>query len=117
MKKIIAIAFLSIFATSAFAKTVACSGTEPFWGVKVKNSKIYFSNPAIDGTEVLSVLSTTQAAGFSDDFAFVVKSRYARLTVIAGACSDGMSDNTYSHNALFETDSGITFAGCCNIEE
>ncbi len=116
MKKTLIFALLGMLTSTSFAaQTIQCSGTEPFWGLKVTESQMRFSNPVIDGEQVLTIVSRAQAAGYTEDVAFVIKSRYARLTAIAGTCSDGMSDFEYSHHALFETDEGITFGGCCNI--
>lgn len=115
MKKAFFLFLTMLLSFSSFAAAdFKCAGTEPFWSVKVAKGFLKFSNPATDKTEAYKVLSTTVASGYSEDSAFIVKSLYSRLTVLSGLCGDGMSDILYNYTALFETESGIVYAGCCN---
>ena len=47
-------------------------------------------------------------------FATVTKTKYATLTTVMGECSDGMSDEVYSHHAVFDI-GGAVLAGCCDM--
>lgn len=114
MKKLILIALASLSMASAMASTLQCSGTEPFWGVRVEKGMLMYSDP-VSRTRPVKVLSRTEAAGFSEGFAFVIKTKSSSLTVISGECSDGMSDNIYSHHAVYDR-GGVILAGCCDIK-
>jgi uncharacterized membrane protein len=114
MKKILMTALISVFSVSSFGATLNCGGTEPFWGLKITDKSMTFSSPESLKPVVLSVVSRQEAHGFSAGFAFVVKSKFSRATVIGGTCSDGMSDRTYSHSIVFENGNGV-LAGCCDV--
>ena len=62
----------------------------------------------------LAILSTREAAGMPAGYATVTKTRYASLTTVKGECSDGMSDEVYSHHAVFDVN-GVVLYGCCNM--
>lgn len=68
-------------------------GTEPFWNVNVEDSTLTYSTPedqqgvAMQGTR-RALTDGVEITGSHDGKAFA-------LTVTAGTCSDGMSDNQY----------------------
>jgi uncharacterized membrane protein len=113
MKNLLVALSFSIFSTTTFATTVSCAGTEPFWSVRTDGKVLMYSDP-VSRTRPLPITSVTQAAGFANGFAFIVKTNSTRLTVIAGECSDGMSDETYSHHTIYEMGDRV-LAGCCNV--
>jgi uncharacterized membrane protein len=116
MKHFLFASLVSVFSmSSSFAATLNCGGTEPFWGLKVTDKIMTFSSPELEKPIALKVISRKEAAGFTAGFAFVVKSKFANLSVITGECSDGMSDEVHSHHAIFEN-GGTVFAGCCDLE-
>ncbi|MBY0516575.1 MAG: hypothetical protein K2P81_06700 [Bacteriovoracaceae bacterium] len=116
MKHLLFASLISVFSLSnAFAATLNCGGTEPFWGLKVTDKMMTFSSPELEKPVSLKVISKTEAAGFTAGFAFVVKSKFSSLSVIAGECNDGMSDEVYSHHAIYEN-GGAVLAGCCNLK-
>lgn len=111
---IAALALLS--AATAFATEMKCGGTEPFWAVTVKNGKMTFSSPESPQDAVSAVVSTREAAGMIAGTATVVKTKNSTLTVVRGAdCSDGMSEETYTHHAIYDAD-GTVFSGCCKVQ-
>jgi uncharacterized membrane protein len=115
MKQIILIISLIILSSPVFAANLECGGTEPFWGATVKGGLVTYLDPNLDKAIKLKVTSINQAAGYSLNNIMVIKTKFTRLTVVEGKCSDGMSDETYSHNAVFEKD-GIVLGGCCNLK-
>lgn len=74
-------------------------GTEPFWNVNVEDGTLTYSTPedqqgvAMQGTR-RALADGVEIAGSHDGKAFT-------LTVTAGTCSDGMSDNTYTMVSSF----------------
>jgi len=99
MKNLLVALTFSLISTASFATTVNCVGTEPFWSVRTDGKVLMYSDP-VSRTRPMPITSVTQAAGFADGFAFIVKTKTTRLTVIAGQCSDGMSDETYTHHTV-----------------
>ena len=115
MKKLLVCLAVSMISLSTFAASINCGGTEPFWNASVKKDVLTFSSPELVKSITLKVLSTQQAAGYSNNNIMVIKTKYTRLSVIAGECSDGMSENSFSHHAIFEKN-GVVFGGCCNLK-
>lgn len=111
MKNLIVALSLSLMSTASFASTVSCFGTEPFWSVSTTKKELMYSDP-VSRTRPLPITSVTQAAGFTEGFAFIVKTESTRLTVIRGECNDGMSDNVYDYHAVYEMGDTM-LAGCC----
>lgn len=106
------IAFTSL---SSFASTLKCVGTEPFWGAEITDKVVRYSDPVNENMS-LKILSKKNAIGFAEGAAFVVKTKYASAAVTMGECSDGMSDEVYSHTIVLEMN-GNVLAGCCNKAE
>ncbi|RPJ74481.1 MAG: hypothetical protein EHM20_10525 [Alphaproteobacteria bacterium] len=114
MKKMIALLALTSSLSSMAASDYTCSGTEPFWNLKLEGSKMTFSAAMEDeSTTVNEVISRTGAAGMALDFAFVAKTEDAAATIITGECSDGMSDAIYSNHIVYTTGDLVLY-GCCN---
>jgi uncharacterized membrane protein len=74
-------------------------GTEPFWNVNVEDSSLTYSTPddqqgvAMQGTR-RALADGVEITGSHDGKAFM-------LTVTAGTCSDGMSDNVHTMVSTF----------------
>ncbi len=112
MKKFIA-ALSIVLSFSSMAADYSCFGTEPFWGLKITESSIEFSSPIEDTVVTEAVESKTNAIGYADEFAFIVKSDKGSLaSITTGECSDGMSDNVYPKHITYVND-GNVFYGCC----
>lgn len=106
---------IALSSFSSFASTFNCVGTEPFWGAEITDKVIRYSDPVNEKIS-LKILSKKNALGFAEDAAFVVKTKYASASVSLGECSDGMSDEVYSHTIVLEMN-GDVLAGCCNKAE
>ncbi len=96
--------------------TFFCVGTEPFWSMNVSESEgwIRFRRP--EGNMSLRIISRRTANGSARYGAFITSSRYTSLTVARGECSDGMSDNIYTHTAVFDMGGNNIYYGCCDID-
>jgi uncharacterized membrane protein len=107
--------FVSLLAISAQAKILYCVGTEPFWGADINLTKglVTISDTEnVKGTTVKAQI--TPAAGTSLDYAFVAKSKYTLLAVVGNeTCSDGMSDEKYSHSVILTGYGAQPLVGCC----
>ena len=84
-------------------------GTEPFWNVNVENTRLTYTTPEDQAGVMLEGTRRTLADGVEitgnhDGKAFV-------LTVTAGECSDGMSDNQYTLVSMFRF-GDIDYKGC-----
>lgn len=113
MKKLIVLMSI-ILSFSTMAADYSCFGTEPFWGLKLTNESVEFSSPMDDSVATEAVASKTNAIGYADDFAFIVKTDKGSLaSVTTGECSDGMSDNVYSKHITYVNGDNV-FYGCCN---
>lgn len=99
-----------------------CSGTEPFWGVKLGATALEYS--AIDQPKLsLPITGATSAAGRSHRFALVGEDKTTRMTAILSRgerCSDGMSDANYGWRIDLLTENRETqqagqLEGCCRL--
>lgn len=112
-KKIISTS-ITFFSLSAFSATdYACVGTEPFWSLNLIKDKVILNDYSKKVNHTLDVTSRTSATGTSNDYAFVVTTKYSTLTFLQGSCNDGMSDIEYSHHVIYKNGSNVLY-GCCN---
>lgn len=116
--KKLAILLTFSFAVSAMAESnYSCGGTEPFWGLTIKGNKMSVSAPLGDEAVVEEITSRTSAAGTGEEYVFVAKTQNMSATIVTGECSDGMSDEVFSHHIVYTTgssdDIGVYY-GCCN---
>lgn len=89
-----------------------CFGTEPFWGMELVNNSLVLD--LFDETKTSEeVISRETAAGMANEFAFIAKTKNSSATIVTGECSDGMSDEIYSHHVVY-TDGRAVLYGCCN---
>lgn len=85
------------------------SGTEPFWGVNAVGATLTYTTPddpagqAMTGTR-RSIESGVEITGSHAGKPFV-------LTVVAGDCNDGMSDNAYELVSTFRY-GDLEYRGC-----
>lgn len=114
MKKFIALLSLTLSLTAMADTNYSCLGTEPFWGLKIEGENATFSNPVTDTAKVEQVTSRTSAAGVQEDFAFILTTENALAAISQTECSDGMSDNVYSHQIIYKNADSVLY-GCCNI--
>jgi uncharacterized membrane protein len=115
MKTLILAAITLFGTTSAFATDMTCGGTEPFWNIQITGKTLTYQSPTIPNTK-LNILSATDAAGTPDGLAKVIKTKYTTLTIVRGEdCTDAMSDQTYTHHAIYTYGANV-FYGCCNLK-
>lgn len=108
------VSFLAIGPVSA--AEYDCRGTEPFWAVTVTTKKLSYLNPEMNRPTVLAVASVRQAAGRTPNYVSVIKTKYSTLTLTSDTtCSDGMSELSYTHRAVYDI-GGKILEGCCNLK-
>lgn len=101
---------------AASAADYECRGTEPFWAVTLQAKRLAYSNPELHRPTVLTVTSVRQAAGRTPNYVSVIKTRNTTLTLTSDTtCSDGMSELTYTHRAVYDI-GGKILEGCCNLK-
>ena len=87
-------------------------GTEPFWNVNVEGDTLTYTTPedqagvAMQGTR-RALEEGVELSGNHDGKPFT-------LTVTAGLCNDGMSDNEYELDATFRY-GDIDYKGCGEV--
>ncbi len=98
------------------ANEFSCFGTEPFWSASIKGNQVTLNMLGTDEVRATKIESVKNANGTGHNFAFVIETdKNMSLNIIQGQCSDGMSDNVYSHQILLN-DNGNVFFGCCNLK-
>lgn len=115
----IAVVLLGTMAAPAHA--LDCSGTEPFWSLKIGGGKIVLSEPDRGNTRLLTV-APRAAQGRPADFVRVYQTRtlgarrqYVTIVIRKAdnnSCSDGMSDTAYPYSAIVIRPAGV-LEGCC----
>jgi len=112
-----------IFASTAHAelKGYVCMGTEPFYSVDIdvkKGELTYVAPEVIDG-ESYKISGPKHAAGMSEDSVAVFQGQNVSATIlsasISGACSDGMSDNSYDYHLVLTKGDRVLY-GCCELK-
>ncbi len=103
---------------AAQSGALQCSGTEPFWTVKITAQEATLTTP--DGGDVrLGAASVRHAVGVKPDQVRVYEIRRAGgegatlvVTRNPQTCSDGMSDRRYPYDVVF-IDRERVLQGCC----
>ena len=84
-------------------------GTEPFWNVNVEGDTLTYATPEDQAGQVMQGERRALAGGV--EIAGTHEGRAFALTVAAGACSDGMSDNRYELVSTFRY-GDMDYKGC-----
>lgn len=116
MKSLIVLLAMS-FTVSAMATDFKCSGTEPFWGMTIEGDKLTYDYPTENNEKrTEKIVSKKLMAARPEAFGVVAKTKKATATVVLNdQCSDGMSDETYSHSAVLDVKGlSVVMEGCCN---
>lgn len=106
-------------ANNGFPLGITCLGTEPFWNLTIAPDRKVQFTALISGPEpVTSLTQTTQSVGGGYPFDFVAPPYSGSLN--SHACSDGMSDNSYTMaitliNPMQNGTSPFLY-GCCNLD-
>jgi uncharacterized membrane protein len=86
-------------------------GTEPFWGGTVAATEIVYTTPENQEGERIAV--TAAYGPSSETYSGTLDGQPFVLTLTAGPCSDGMSDNEHAFTAQLRV-LGETRQGCAN---
>ena len=86
-------------------------GTEPFWGGTVSATEIVYTTPENQQGDRIAV--TAAYGPSSETYSGTLDGRPFLLTLTAGPCSDGMSDNEHAYSAQLRV-RGETRQGCAN---
>ncbi|MCE8020161.1 SH3 domain-containing protein [Halomonas sp. MCCC 1A11036] len=93
-----------------------CTGTEPFWSLKVADDEARFETP-MDEDETWQAGPMTRAMGLIGRYAIRLENEggVGHLTAWRnhGFCSDGMSDIGFPYEGIVVTPNGTVHAGCC----
>lgn len=114
--KFISLILISLSSLIAQATTFKCVGTEPFWNAQINLStgmaKIS-SAEMLEGSSIQTEIK--QAVGTSGNYAFTAKGKYTTFAVVENStCSDGMSEDKYTHSVLMINDvNAAPLFGCC----
>lgn len=122
MKKMLVFLAASLAILPAHARPtpmLQCVGTEPFWDIKTDGKGFLSMGQADSQRKFYAKTQVQTARGVSDEHAFQIKAqdraqKILRLNVLknSSACSDGMSDQTYSYSAMVEV-GNVIYTGCC----
>ena len=88
-------------------------GTEPFWNINVVDTTLTFTTPE-EPTGMVMQGERQPVEGGLDIIGISPDGREFVLSVRAGACSDGMSDNQYDMTSTFQM-AGPRYTGCGEI--
>ena len=80
-------------ATFSLPQRFVALGTEPFWAAEIDGQTMRYRTPENQTGQLVAIVRETR--GSSIDLRGNLAERPLILTVSAGPCSDGMSDNTY----------------------
>ncbi len=105
---------------TALPNGLLCTGTEPFWSLRLGASGAVFSDPS--GTALSLTLDGARVAEGRPAFPVALQHGGAEggaMSVIRPArCSDGMSDSPYPYSAALIVQAGGTrrfLDGCCRL--
>lgn len=85
------------------------TGTEPFWGVNVVGATLTYTTP--DDPEGQVMEGERRRIGNGVEIAGTHAGKPFALTVVAGDCNDGMSDNAYELVSTFRY-GDLNYTGC-----
>ncbi len=103
---------------AALPPRLTCRGTEPFWSITLSGGKASAASP--DRPSAPDVSYSTTATTHGDAFLVSPKGKgpgFRWLTIAAGACSDGMSEQAYTYRALALTSEQGFVSGCCAVPD
>jgi Predicted membrane protein len=94
-----------------------CSGTEPFWGLKLSRTAVHFT-PIDGGAQKWGRGPTQAAANRTQPWTIEATGTGGRTVAVMVlqrtlACSDGMSEQTYAYDVVLHLLGGPTYSGCC----
>ncbi len=86
-----------IFSAIAPDEVITLTGTEPFWGITVKDGQATYTNPENPAGQAFPVtrFAGNNGLGFSGAW----DDTPVTITITPGQCSDGMSDRSFPYVA------------------
>lgn len=104
---------------NGFPLGLSCRGTEPFWTLDIGEDRSFQYTSLINGPDpvrYLAIATPAQTGGYP--FAFAAHPLAG--TINQQACSDGMSDTSYTMSIQLNRPTGAgaveTLHGCCNVQ-
>jgi uncharacterized membrane protein len=95
-----------------------CSGTEPFWGIDITESKLNINMP--DGPQYNVPVTFRQTSANNRTIAVIAGANGPNNTQVflqkVASCSDGMSDNSYPYSATAVLNNKQVISGCCKVQ-
>lgn len=111
-------------AADASAYRLQCSGTEPFWGIRVEEKYVAVNLGGEKNVRYFGV-RTRESAGMAAGYSFKIEASRGKGTQrvslaifrdSADQCSDGMSDRNDPYHVQADVD-GVILSGCCSISD
>ena len=99
-----------------------CTGTEPFWGIDITESKLNVN--MADGPQYQVPVLFRQTSANNRKIAVIAGANGPNNTYVflqkvedANACSDGMSDTKYPYTATATLNNQKVVSGCCRVQQ
>ena len=124
MRTVLAAAILAALTTSTASAqqggSLRCVGVEPFWGITITAKAMWYTDRDEKRFDLVLV-KPRNAVGRMPDVLRVYQTRRvkdgAAVTLVVKRnyqkCTDNMSDNEFSYDAIYVTPEGV-FDGCCS---
>lgn len=120
---LVAAAVMAALAAPAAAQqagALQCAGTEPFWGLTITATAMWFTDHDEKRTDLVLV-TPRNAIGRTPDALRIYQTRRAKdgaaVTLVVKrnyeSCTDNMSDKEYAYDAIYITPEGV-YDGCCS---
>ena len=116
----VAAAFFAAPAAAQQADSLRCAGTEPFWGLTITATAMWFSDLDQKRTDLVLV-KPRNAIGRLPDLLRIYQTKRTKdgagVTLLVKrnyeSCTDNMSEKEYAYDAVFITPEGV-YEGCCS---
>ena len=103
-------------------ETLRCSGTEPFWGLRIRGDKGDLNDPELPQPQNLTLIGKRKGLNRTNVWAYYLATEdktsvLTGLVVYTDQCSDGMSDLNYGYEIYlmgFRPGEGPA-QGCCTV--
>lgn len=115
-----ATAFFAPAAVAQQAGSLQCAGTEPFWGLTITATAMWFTDLDQKRSD-LALVKPRNAIGRMPDLLRVYQTKRtkdgAAVTLVVKRnyerCTDNMSEKEYAYDAIYITPEGV-YEGCCS---
>ena len=89
-------------------------GTEPFWSVRVDGDRLHWSSP--ENMDGIDFTAQAEVLPLQRRYNGQLQGQAVSLTLSAGPCSDGMSDQVHPWRVSWQVD-GQQLAGCARLAD